>query len=281
MPSDTKLRVLVPLDGSASAEGPLEIAAALADLMDAELHALFVGREPLGDEAIARRMRVPPRWRGHVTVHGATGDVVEEIRRTALELNPIAVVISSHGETRDLAVPAGHVTLGVLERPPCPVFVVRSALSPHSQRHRIRHLRRILVPLDGSAEAAQSIGHGSALAARTNARLLLLHVVDVAGRVPLAAPVYADQSQYEMEAWVDEFLRTSFAHAPCPKDVQADVALRFGEPGKEIAAYAEDEDCDLIVAAWGGRISAGRAVVVRALLERAPCPLLFLRAGAA
>jgi nucleotide-binding universal stress UspA family protein len=82
-----------------------------------------------------------------------------------------------------------------------------------------------------------------------------------------------------MEAWVDEFLRSSFAHAPCPKEVKADVALRFGEPGKEIAAYAEEEDCDLIVAAWGGRITVGRAVVVRTLLERAPCPLLFLRAG--
>jgi nucleotide-binding universal stress UspA family protein len=278
MATDSRARILVPLDGSASAEGPLEIAAVLARLMDAELHALIVGREPLTDDAVARRMRIPAAWRERVAVHSTAGDVVEAIREAALAMDATALVISSHGETRDLAVPAGHVTLGVLERPPCPVFVVRSALSSGSQLHRIQHLRRILVPLDGSAEAAESMAHGSALAVRTNARLLLLHIVDVSGRAPVAAPVYADQSQYELEAWRDEFIRSSFARAPRPTAVQADVALRFGEPGREIAAYASDEDCDLIVAAWGGRITPGRALVVRTLLARAPCPLLFLSA---
>jgi hypothetical protein len=35
---------------------------------------------------------------------------------------------------------------------------------------------------------------------------------------------------------------------------------------------------DVIITAWGGSLSAGRAQVVRRLLAQAPCPILFLRA---
>ena len=73
MTANGRRRILVPLDGSASAEGPLEIAAALAQLMDAELHALFVGREPLTDDAAAQRMSIPRSWQDRVTVHGLPG----------------------------------------------------------------------------------------------------------------------------------------------------------------------------------------------------------------
>jgi len=278
MDGEVSRRILVPLDGSMSAEGPLEIASALAELMEGELHALHVAPEPMSEDAMAARARIPRAWRERVRLHSGSGDAVAEIRRVATELHSLAVVISSHGATRNLKLPAGHVTLGVLADPPCPVLVVRSALSATSQAHRIRHLRRILAPLDGSAEAVLSMEHACAIAVKTQARVMILHVIDVSGRVPVAAPVYGDQSQYEMEAWEDEFLRSSFAQVPRPPELKTQVALRRGEPGNEIANFAQDEDCDLIVAAWGGRLSPGRAVVVRALLERAPCPLLFLRA---
>jgi nucleotide-binding universal stress UspA family protein len=279
MDREESRRILVPLDGSMSAEGPLAIASALAELMEGELHALHVAPEVLSEDAMAARARIPRAWRERVRLHSGRGDAIEEIRRVAAELHSLAVVISSHGATRDLKVPAGHVTLGVLADPPCPVMVVRSALSATSQTHRIRHLRRILAPLDGSPEAALSIDHACAIAIKTQARVMILHVIDVSGKAPAAAPAYGDQSQYEMEAWEDEFLRSSFARAPRPAELKAQVALRCGEPGNEIANFAQDEDCDLIVAAWGGRLSPGRAVVIRTLLERAPCPLLFLRAG--
>jgi nucleotide-binding universal stress UspA family protein len=271
-------RILLPLDGSVPAAGPLEIAGALADVMEAEIDVLFVGPEPLDEQALADRTRVPGEWRPRVHLHGACGEPVAEILRDAAERPPLAVVITSHGATGDLKLPAGHVTLGVLEAPPCPVLVVRSALRCGSQAHRLRHLRRILVPLDGSPEAARSIEQACVIAARANAKVTVLHVVDVSEWAAPVTHTYEDQSQYEREAWADEFLRSSFAHAPRPPEVRAEVAMRRGDPGSEIAKFAEDDDCDLVVAAWGGRLSPGRARVVRTLLERAPCPLLFLRA---
>ena len=283
MPDETTARLLVPLDGSMPAEGPLEIAQIIASWKQAEIHVLFVAARALDDDAIAVRARIPDAWRARVRVHGAPGHAADAIRDVARQIDADAILLSSHGATRDLQVPAGHVTLAVLEAPPCPVYVVRSALSIHGQTHRLRHLRRILVPLDGTAEAAQSIEYASALARKAGARLLMLHVLTdkpELARVRVA-PGYADQPHYEFEAWEEEFVRNSFARSARPPEVRAEVALRFGEPGREIAGYAQDEDCDLIVAAWGGRLSPGRANVVRTLLQEAGCPLLFLRARAA
>lgn len=280
MSPETPTKLLVPLDGSMPADGPLEIAEVIAGWTAAEIHALVVADEPLSDDAVAARARIPDGWRPRVRLHGARGEPARAIVDVAREIAASAILISSHGATRDLRVPAGHVTLAVLEAPPCPVYVVRSALSMHGQAHRLRHLRRILVPLDGTAEAAQSIEYASALALNANARLLMLHVLSSSPELARVrvTPGYADQSHYEFEAWEDEFIRSCFACCERPADVQAEVILRYGEPSAEIARYAHAEDCDLIVAAWGGRLSPGRAHVVRTLLHEAACPLLFLRA---
>jgi hypothetical protein len=69
-------------------------------------------------------------------------------------------------------------------------------------------------------------------------------------------------------------------------EIKADATLmsthgRTGDldPDREIIRFAAETDCDLIVAAWGGSIYAGRAKVVQMLLEQAPCPLLFVPAA--
>jgi nucleotide-binding universal stress UspA family protein len=273
-------RLLVPLDGSSPAEATLEIAEVIVGRSNAEIHVLFVSEEALPADAVASRARVPDRWLRRVHLHGARGEAAASILKVARDIGAHAVLLSSHGVTRNLNVPAGHVTIEVLQDPPCPAYVVRSALSAKSQAHRLRHLRRILVPLDGTSEAAQAIEGASALALQAGARLLMLHVLTDKPELVRAqvVPVYSDQSHYELEAWEEEFVRSSFSRTAKPREVRAEVALRCGEPGLEIARYARDEDCDLIVAAWGGRLSPGRAQVVRTLLGATDCPLLFLRA---
>jgi nucleotide-binding universal stress UspA family protein len=81
-------RILLPLDGSVPAAGPLEIAGALADVMEAEIDVLFVGPEPLDEQALADRTRVPGEWRPRVHLHGACGEPVAEILRDAAERPP-------------------------------------------------------------------------------------------------------------------------------------------------------------------------------------------------
>jgi nucleotide-binding universal stress UspA family protein len=280
MKAESRVPLLAPLDGSSPADASLELAGAIAHLIGARIHVLFVGEKDLPREALITHARVPRSWVGRIEMHSATGDASGAIVEVARRIEAAAIVLSSHGATRNLSVPAGHVTLAVLADPPCPVYVVRSELSVRSQIHRLRHLRRILVPLDGSAEAAQSMSDAAELAERAHAKLLMLHVVseDLTVPRPHAAPAYSDQYHYELEAWQEEFKRAGFARSRRPAGVKVQVALRCGDPGPVIAEFAASEDCDLIVAAWGGRLSPGRAAVIRALLAEVPCPLLFLRA---
>lgn len=272
--------LLVALDGSSPADPPLDAAAAIGRRADGEVHVLHVSDEPLSEDAVAKRLGIDQARRPHVRLHSATGDVAPAVCRVAREIGAGEILLLSHGATADLRLPAGHVTLGVLECTPSPVYVLRSALNSRAGSRRLQRLRRILVPLDGSAEASRSVEHASLLAARDRARLLLLHVLGgETHERPSAVLAYADQSHHAAEAWEEEFVRSSFAVTPLPPAVNARVALRQGDPAEEIVRFAREEDCDLVVAAWGGRMTPGRARVVRKLLEEATCPLLFLLAG--
>jgi nucleotide-binding universal stress UspA family protein len=269
--------LLVPLDGSVPPEKSLRMAEAIADLQDNDVCVLYVSSQPLTTAEAAERMGLGDEW-ASVTVLNSVGEPGETIRRIAWEIHARAILMSSHGAGGNLNLPAGHVTLHVLQDPPCPVFVLRSALDAGTQVHRLRHLRRILVPLDGNFESIQSVEEASDLASRSNARLLMLHVVDSrpdTARAP-ASPVFLDDPRYELEAWQDEFLRSSFALAGVPRNANMVVALRVGDPGEEIIRYAAESDCDLLVASWKGRLSPGRAHVVQMLLEQATYPLLFV-----
>jgi nucleotide-binding universal stress UspA family protein len=273
--------LLVPLDGSVPAARVLEVARAVAELRGDDIDILFVSAEPFVAEKVAGVVGLPAEWLPEVTLLNAVGDPAEGICRVAGEIKADAILMSSHGATGDLRVPAGGVTLAVLRDPPCPVLVVRSALDMGSQARRLRHLRRLCIPLDGTPEAALSVRVGSALAQQANARILMLHVIESQpkkGR-SFAGPSYSDQPLYELEAWQEEFIRGSFAMARRPREATTSFVLRFGDPDREIIDFAAETDCDLIVAAWSGSISAGRAKVVQMLLGQASCPLLFVRAG--
>ena len=270
--------LLVPLDGSLPAEKPLRVAQAIADLRQDDIHALFVSPEPLTPDETAKRLGIGDDWLSRIVLVNAVGEPAAMIRHTAAEIDADAILMFTHGSSGKMDTLAGHVTLQVLEDPPCPVYVLRSALNAATQVHRLLHLRRIVVPLDGNFESVRSVEEACALASRSNARLLMLHIVDTdleTERAP-ASPVFLDQPRYELEAWQDEFLRSSFAMTERPRDANMTVSLRVGDPGEEIMRFAADSDCDLLIIAWTGSLSPGRARVVRRLLEEATYPLLFI-----
>jgi nucleotide-binding universal stress UspA family protein len=270
--------ILVPLDGSLAAEKPLRVAEAIADLEGNNICVLHVSSRPMTMVEIVERVGLPDEWLTRVTVMNTVGEPAESICRAATEIGAHAILLSTHGAGGKLDTPAGHVTLYVLQEPPCPVYVLRSALDASSQVHRLRHLRRILVPLDGNFESVRSVQEASALASHSNARLLMLHIVDSRPETAPApaSPVFLDYPRYELEAWQDEFVRSSFAVIGRPDTANMVVALRVGDPGEEIVRYAADCDCDLLIASWKGRLSPGRAQVVQRLLESATYPLLFI-----
>lgn len=276
--------ILVPLDGSRAAAIALSAARTLCDVTGAVLHALHVSRRRLPSDQLLAALGMPPDFLSGAIVDQAVGEAEREIPRTASALGAELIVITTHGSTHDLGRLAGHVTLSVIQEASCPVLVIRSALGA-AGAEKLRHVRRILVPLDGSPESTACVGHAAELARRNDAELCFLHVAMVAGtlakgRATLSAPRYLDQPYLEMEAWSEEFLARCLGFEQQARlDVPLQLFLSRGEPAAEIGRFATEHACDLIAAAWGGSLDGERATVVKSLLECAPCPLLFLRAA--
>ena len=105
--------------------------------------------------------------------------------------------------------------------------------------------QRMLVPLDGSAQADRILPYASRLANRLHIPILLLSIVDL--RVASSARGRGDVEQQLQQA-VDRLQR---------EGVQATMAVTAGRPAEEILGVAESQACDLIVLSTSTRQTYG------------------------
>ena len=139
-------RILVPLDGSAVAEGALAHAASMADLFGAELLLLrsaFLAQAPASELAVAqktlmhesqvyleevarrlqgRRVRTVVRW----------GKAAETILECAVEQKVSVVVMATQGHSSLECWPMGSVAEKVFRSMQTPVLLVRESRRPVS-----------------------------------------------------------------------------------------------------------------------------------------------------
>jgi nucleotide-binding universal stress UspA family protein len=126
---------------------------------------------------------------------------------------------------------------------------------------------RMLVPLDGSAQADRVLPYASWLASRLQIPILLLSIVDL--RVTSSAPGRGNVEQQLQQA-VDRL------HSD---GVQATMAMTAGRPAEEILGVAESQGCDLIVLSTSTRQSLGRGTlgpVTDKVFHASQIPLLLL-----
>jgi nucleotide-binding universal stress UspA family protein len=126
---------------------------------------------------------------------------------------------------------------------------------------------RILVPLDGTPEAAVALTPALALARATDAGLALVRVT-----ASPAAPE-ADAAAANLARIAEEVRGTGRT---------AGWVLRDGDPAAEIVAEAREGGADLVVMATHGRGGLGRAVlgsVAAGVVAQSPVPVVLLRPG--
>ncbi|HVS68481.1 MAG TPA: universal stress protein [Mycobacteriales bacterium] len=159
---------------------------------------------------------------------------------------------------------AGHAARlvnDVIQRCSKPVVIVpigRRAQTP-------RAIDRILVPLDGTVESADTVGELVALFAASGTDIVVLHVFDATN-----VPMFWDQPVHARESWVGEFL-----HRYCDQP-NVRMELRSGAAGEHIIDVAATEHADLIALGWAQNLAAGRARAVRATIAAATIPVLLL-----
>lgn len=193
--------IMAPTDGSNLERPAIALAVRLAKRFDAELHLVRVETPPVAVDpasspgvleiteetvAEARRARLTKlealgaecRALGEIRVITAlergiiTSTLSEYARRSNVEL----IVMASHSRGGLERLALGSVTDYLIRRADVPVVVVKPSLS-FTPNDAARIFNRILVPLDGSALAAQIVPAVVALASQMNATVNLIYVL--------------------------------------------------------------------------------------------------------
>jgi len=137
----------------------------------------------------------------------------------------------------------------------------------------------ILVPTDGSEAIARVIDTASELAETHDAALRFVYVVPTAAfeRLPL------ETSSESVDAMLREEAEAAVAAAEERATVErTDSDVREGPPGREIPAYAEATDCDLIVMGAHSRLDSDRELlgtVTGRVVRSAEIPVMTVRVG--
>jgi universal stress protein A len=140
-------------------------------------------------------------------------------------------------------------------------------------------LTRILVPTDFSDTAAVALKYATALADVFQARLHVLHVIDLTiGRQWDAelAMVASRDIENEARARSDAELAQLFTRAEREK-YSAALVTEVGAPFSAIVKYARREDIDLVVMGTHGRGPLAHLLigsVAENVVRKAPCPVL-------
>jgi len=295
-------RILVPLDGSPTAEHAVRHATAIARSLGSEVRLLRVleAHVPLPDplleavdwrllrleaqaylEAITARLRAQGLEAAGTVVEGKPAD---EIARQVRDQEVDLVVVSAygHGGARDFA--AGGTVHKLLSLVPSSLMLVRPAEEGPPPEVPVEY-RRILAPVDGSAVAEWAMCHAAGLARAHGAELLLLHVERVG--TPAWDGLPPDPEELELIRRLGK-LRQRRARSYLER-LQATLAssdLRVrgrletaGRVAQAILAVAGEETVDLIALSAHGKDAAPNAcgAVPNRLLARSRIPVLVLQ----
>lgn len=277
--------IVVLLDGAECTPAALRVACTLRDISGSALHVVHAAERSAPPRELIEQLGLDAASLRGCVVHGAAGDVAREVLALATRKNAKAIVLCTKSASDAPRRSLGENARGVLAEAEVPVVLVRPDLVPPDWR-----LSEVLLPHDGTPATTQAIRPAAMIARDANAKLLALHVATpgkgaeaaMARRAEpgsLPVPRYVDQPQHEWPEWAGEFLeRLEATSALDPGQVR--LFLGQGETGSEVLRVAEREGADLVVLAWHGTLDPDHATVFKALLRRAPCPLMILRVPA-
>ncbi|MGE0710740.1 MAG: universal stress protein [Planctomycetota bacterium] len=275
--------ILVPVDGSPYAEAvlaPLEpfLRQSGAELLLQRVVPRRGSRAEEGDELDAAEAYLGALAERVADQRGLTartrverGDPAERILAVAEETAPRLVAMSTHGLTGFQRLIRGSVAERVLRLARVPLLL----LTPAALAAGAVHFERILVPLDGSAQADRILPHVEALARSYGSRVTLLRVEPAVDAPPYpAGPPAVRWDEARLRASLEP-QRERLARAGLDVTVQGVV----GMISQEVLHAAEQSG--LVAMTTHGRSGISRwwfGSVAETVVRHCPCPMLILRA---
>lgn len=294
-------RILVPLDGSRSAEQALFHAGRLARAFDSRMlllrvldtHSAIYEQHPsdtawrlhkLEADRYIRSIAQDAQLRGiecdcYLTEGRPGEQIIQFIGSHEVDL----VILSAHGQGEAYAFAFGGTAQKVASASGISCVVLRDG---DRDEQGSAHYRRILVPLDGSRRAEWAIQVASMIAADAPTEVVLLEVVpvpEILGRRPLTGEEtglcerLAECNRNAAEIYLREASNTHGANLSIRTRMETS-----GNVASAILDVAADEDADLIVMAAhepGDDQFRIHKSVCQSVLGRARRPVLILQHG--
>jgi len=146
---------------------------------------------------------------------------------------------------------------------------------PDADSHAVSPITTILLATDLTKASREATERAIDLAARLDARLLIVNVLEKRRLVGGGSHDRIDQARSEREAHLVAVVRDARAAG-----VTAEFLVWDGDPGGSITAAAEAEAADLVVVGTRGRSGAERMLlgsVSDHVVRHASCPVLVVR----
>ncbi|MFA9426078.1 universal stress protein [Natronorubrum sp. A-ect3] len=270
-------RILVPTDGSGPANAALEYAGEIAARENLTVHILHVIDTDADPADASEPVTEGREWAGDTgapvidEVH--TGEPQEAILEYAATHDVDAIVMGTRGRRGVGRLLLGSVTEAVVRDAAVPVLVVRGA----AEVRRRYPLETVVAPIDGSRNADAALEQALAIARHHDATVHCLSVVDVA---PVGIDDGNDLRLERLEQYAQQVVDDGVQQAE-EMGVDAVGAVQHGSTQRQIRAYTDDEDADLIVMGTHGRSGLDRLLlgsVTERVLRTATTPVVTVRA---
>lgn len=307
--------ILVPLDGSALAERAIPYAAMCAQLMAAKIHLLRTVNDvnPSLPDPVTLGLGVHhTEFRSHATVVGnvhewesvshaalhylqsqanplqqlgievtvevQTGVAADYIIEVAHQFTDCMIVMATHGYSGFKRLALGSVTDRVVQHSRVPIFVVPGN---NAFAHDLPRIKRIMLPIDGSALSKSVLPLACDLAKAAQAQLLLFQAVSPVTAVYSGLDLPSD-IQDALHNTATKELRTTADALRITKDVKVATAVALGDAAEQIVHTASQNQVDLVIMAthgYGGIKRLALGSVADKVLNAASAPLLLVRAS--
>ena len=195
-------------------------------------------------------------------------DTVQQYaRREAIDL-VVTDTPSDRGPIPPLAAPRVQPLLRRLD---CSVLVV-------GHDTPLRNLRRLFVPTDLTPSSATAFEYAAALAARCDAALDLLHVIETDPYVALTRTDRLSLSDTSFPERRAHRRLASFLDTHPGPDVPVASHVTFGDPADQIGRFVNRHAVDVMVlSARSGASTSSLGSVADRVLRRVTCPVLLVR----
>jgi len=282
-------KILVPLDGSDTAELALPYAQELAGAFNSELILLHVS-EPSEEkylhmhqlylEKIAVQTKKLIKRVSPVVI---SGKPVEEIVKYT-ERNDIRLIImASHGRSGIIPWAAEGIAHKVIDATGVPLLLIK-ATKPWRKTKEKHLISRILLPLDGSEAGEAAITRVKELKSRLEAEVILLEVVPEGRHIRtiggLDHILYPEQEIETFKAEAKEYLDKVYKRLQRSKG-ELKVEIKSGDIAKEILNYAKKKKASLIAISSHGHSGMTKWVfgsTAQKIIQDSPIPVLVVKA---